>query len=77
LGLNITEQANKVYLSVIEAVNEAKLDYIVVHGRHAKQKSSEKPNWMCIKECKDNSKIPVLGDNENKINLFLMYNTWF
>ena len=37
LGLNELEQKNKVYMNVIEAANLARLDYVVVHARHAKQ----------------------------------------
>jgi tRNA-dihydrouridine synthase B len=62
LGLNSKEQENKVYLNVIEAANSCGLDYVTVHARHARQKSSDKPTWLCIKEIKNISTIPIFGN---------------
>lgn len=39
LGLNESEQRSQVYLRAVDAANEAGLDYITVHGRHAGQRS--------------------------------------
>lgn len=62
LGLNISEQNNKIYMGVIEAANEAGLDYVTVHARHAKQRSSDQPTWNAITEIKDFAKMPVIGN---------------
>jgi tRNA-dihydrouridine synthase B len=48
LGLNADEQNHKVYLSVAELAANAGLDWITVHARHAKQKSSDMPTWAAI-----------------------------
>jgi len=51
LGLNAAEQAQKVYLNVVDAAAAAGLDYVVVHARHAKQRSRDAPTWSAIAEC--------------------------
>lgn len=61
LGLNQMEQDHKIYLRLMEAAN-ANLDYVTVHARHAKQKSSDAPSWNAIREVKELSGIPVIGN---------------
>ena len=61
LGLNQLEMDSKVYIPVTELAN-ASLDYIVVHARHAKQRSSEPPYWDAIAEVKAAATIPVIGN---------------
>jgi tRNA-dihydrouridine synthase B len=61
LGLNQMEQDHKVYLRLVEAAN-ANLDYITVHARHAKQRSSDIPSWKAIAEMKEIAAIPVIGN---------------
>ena len=50
LGLNALEQEARVYLPLVEAASEAGLDYVVVHARHAKQRSRDPPTWEAIAE---------------------------
>ena len=61
LGLSQMEQDHKVYLRLMEAAN-AQLDYITVHARHAKQRSSDQPSWNAIREVKEIATIPVIGN---------------
>ena len=61
LGLHGGEQAHKVYLPVVDLANEH-LDYLVVHARHAREKSTDVPSWVAIAEAKQRSKIPVIGN---------------
>lgn len=42
LGLNEQERAHKVYLPVVEMANDT-LDHLVIHARHAKQRSRDAP----------------------------------
>ena len=65
LGLNQGEQDHKVYLSVIELANET-LDYLIVHGRHAKQRSRDRPTWSAIGEVKARARIPIIGNGDVK-----------
>lgn len=63
LGLNAREQEHKVYLPVVEMANDT-LDHIVVHARHAQQRSRDVPTWSAIGEAKAASKIPVIGNGD-------------
>ena len=63
LGLNDTERAHKVYLPVVEMANDT-LDHLVVHARHAKQRSRDAPDWAAIGEAKAHSKIPIVGNGD-------------
>lgn len=63
LGLNRLEQDQKVYLPIIELANDT-LDYLVVHARHARQESTEKPTWSAIAELKARARIPVIGNGD-------------
>lgn len=62
LGLNQLEQDQKVYLPVIHSANELSLDYMVIHARHAKQRSRDLPTWAAIGEIKNIAKIPIIGN---------------
>jgi tRNA-dihydrouridine synthase len=64
LGLNSLEQGAKVYMHVVHAANQAGLDYITVHGRHAKQKSSDAPTWAAVGEVKAVANMPVIGNGD-------------
>lgn len=63
LGLNRLEQDQKVYLPLIELANEH-LDYLVIHARHARQESTEKPTWSAIAEAKQRARIPIIGNGD-------------
>lgn len=63
LGLNRMEQDQKVYLPIVEVANDT-LDYLVVHARHARQESTEKPTWSAIAEVKARARIPVIGNGD-------------
>jgi tRNA-dihydrouridine synthase B len=63
LGLNRAEQDQKVYLPIIELANDT-LDYLVVHARHARQQSTEKPTWSAIGELKARARVPVIGNGD-------------
>lgn len=62
LGLNRTEMDAKVYLPLVDAANEAGLDYLVVHARHAGQRSRDAPTWDAIAEVKARAAMPVIGN---------------
>lgn len=64
-GLNQREQELKVYLPVAE-IASAHLDHLVVHARHAKQRSRDLPTWSCIAEVKKAATIPVIGNGNVK-----------
>ncbi len=53
LGLNEYEKKKKVYLNLI---NEVDADFFVVHARHGKETSSDKPDWSVFKECVETGK---------------------
>lgn len=63
LGLNRREQDQKVYLPIIELANDT-LDYLVVHARHARQESTDRPTWSAIGELKERARIPVIGNGD-------------
>ena len=63
LGLNRLEQDQKVYLAVVELANEH-LDYLVIHARHARQSSAERPTWSAIAEAKARARIPIIGNGD-------------
>jgi tRNA-dihydrouridine synthase B len=63
LGLNRMEQDQKVYLPIVELAN-AHVDYLVIHARHARQDSSEKPTWSAIAEAKQRARIPIIGNGD-------------
>lgn len=67
LGLNSFEQRKKVFLPVLEAACDQNLDYIVVHGRNASQRSSDPPSHVELGEIKSRSielgsNIKVIGN---------------
>jgi tRNA-dihydrouridine synthase B len=67
LGLNKTEMTNKVYMQVAEVAVKQSLDYMVVHGRHAGQRSSEPAFWSPIREIKQFAKesdIKIVGNGD-------------
>jgi tRNA-dihydrouridine synthase B len=63
LGLNQREQEHKVYLPVVEMANET-LDHLVIHARHAQQRSRDLPTWGAIGEAKVHAKIPIVGNGD-------------
>jgi tRNA-dihydrouridine synthase len=63
LGLNRVEMDQKVYLPIIELANDT-LDYLVVHARHARQRSRDPPTWSAIGEVKARAQIPVIGNGD-------------
>lgn len=63
LGLHGIEAQQKVYLGVVDSANDT-LDYLVVHARHARQQSTDRPTWSAIGEVKARAKIPVIGNGD-------------
>lgn len=63
LGLHAGEQEHKVYLPVVEMANDT-LDHLVIHARHAKQRSRDTPTWSAIGEAKAIAKIPIVGNGD-------------
>lgn len=63
LGLNQLERDSKVYLPLTEIANDY-LDYLVVHARHAKQRSRDPPQWEAIGEVKAAARVPVIGNGD-------------
>lgn len=63
LGLNRMEQDQKVYLPLVELAN-AHVDYLVIHARHARQDSTEKPTWSAIAEARARATIPIIGNGD-------------
>ena len=63
LGLNQREQEHGVFLPVVELAS-AHLDYVVVHARHAGQRSRDRPTWAAIAAAKKISKVPVIGNGD-------------
>lgn len=63
LGLHAGEQEHKVYLPVVEMANDT-LDHLVIHARHAKQRSRDMPTWSAIGEAKAIAKIPIVGNGD-------------
>lgn len=63
LGLNQKEQDHKVFLPIVDLAS-AHLDHLVVHARHAGQRSRDRPTWSAIAEAKKIAKIPVIGNGD-------------
>ncbi len=63
LGLNQREQEHRVFLPVVELAS-AHLDYVVVHARHAGQRSRDPPTWAAIAEAKKVARVPVIGNGD-------------
>ncbi|MDP2344127.1 MAG: tRNA-dihydrouridine synthase family protein [Deltaproteobacteria bacterium] len=63
LGLNQRELEHRVFLPIVELAS-AHLDYVVVHARHAGQRSRDAPTWGAIAEAKKASKVPVIGNGD-------------
>ena len=51
------------YLIQIQAAN-SRLDYMVVHARHGKQRSRDPPTWERIGEIKERAQIPIIGNGD-------------
>jgi tRNA-dihydrouridine synthase len=63
LGLNQRELEHRVFLPVVELAS-AHLDYVVVHARHAAQRSRDRPTWSAIAEAKKAATVPVIGNGD-------------
>ncbi len=63
IRLGITE-GKPLYKEVVTAVEKAKADAIIVHGRFAKQGYSGTANWDEIKKIKEMSSIPIIGNGD-------------
>lgn len=63
LGLNQKQQNSKVYLSIVDIASATGLDYLVVHGRHAGQKSRDAPTWSAIREVKERALAQDMVNN--------------
>ena len=64
LGLNKEEVSNKIYMNVVDAANRAGIDYMVVHARHAQQRSSHPADWDKIREVKEAADLPIIGNGD-------------
>ena len=64
LGLNRVEKEAKVYLALVDVANEAGLDFVTVHARHAGQRSRDPPTWDAIREVKARARagLAVIGN---------------
>jgi tRNA-dihydrouridine synthase B len=63
LGINRSEQDQRVYLPVVEVANDT-LDYLTIHARHARQLSTDPPSWGAIAEAKAKATIPIIGNGD-------------
>jgi tRNA-dihydrouridine synthase B len=63
LGLHHLEQRQQVYLPVTELANQW-LDYLTVHARHARQKSTEAADLDALREITQVARIPVIGNGD-------------
>ena len=65
LGANAREQEYKVYLPVAQAAIGC-LDYLVVHARHAKERSRDPPTWEAIavieQSIEPSCSLPIIGN---------------
>jgi len=69
LGMSATEKSHKVYLKVAEIAAEEGLDYLVVHPRHAGQRTVNPATWECIKEVVEllqGTGVKVIGNGDVK-----------
>lgn len=68
LGMNQSDVSNKIYLDVADLAAKSSLDYLVVHGRHAGQRSSEPANWEAIREIKSHvlhtTGLKIIGNGD-------------
>lgn len=62
LGLNAMEKKNKLYLGIIELVNELRLDWVTVHPKTADQDSMSPIDFQALKEIISIAKIPIIGN---------------
>jgi tRNA-dihydrouridine synthase len=63
LGLNEQEFEYGVYLRIVEAASEL-LDYLTVHARHARMRSSDPARWDAIRQVKAAATIPIIGNGD-------------
>lgn len=61
LGLNEKEASLRVVHRLLPAAN-AHLDYFIVHGRHAHQRSSTPANWQELRAIRDELTIPLIAN---------------
>ncbi|MBI2549367.1 tRNA-dihydrouridine synthase family protein [Candidatus Woesearchaeota archaeon] len=62
LGLNKAEKNQKVYLRVIEIVNEVGLDYVTVHPKTAADASTAPIDSKALQEIIAKARIPIIGN---------------
>lgn len=67
LGLNEREAGFGIALRVIDAA-DGLADYLVVHARHARQRSTDAADWQAIRAMKEKSSlkanIPIIGNGD-------------
>jgi len=57
------------YLDVLKALEEAGVSFIIVHGRTKSQQYGGSADWDIIKEIREKSSVPVIGNGD--INSYL------
>ncbi len=62
LGMNIKEKRNHVYLRVLECAEQQNLDWITIHPKTVTETSLLPVDLKTLKECVENSSIPVIGN---------------
>lgn len=58
------DDANLNYLDVVKALEDAGISMIIVHGRTRAQQYSGKADWNVIKEIREKTSVPVIGNGD-------------
>ncbi len=62
LGMNERERQQKVYLRIVEMVNEIGLDYLTVHPKVASDDSLAPIDFMALQDIIDRSSVSIVGN---------------
>ncbi len=58
------DEASLNYLDVVKALEDAGVSMIIVHGRTRAQQYSGRADWNIIKEIREKSSVPVIGNGD-------------
>jgi nifR3 family TIM-barrel protein len=58
------DEASLNYLDVVKALEDAGVSMIIVHGRTRAQQYSGKADWNIIREIREKSSVPVIGNGD-------------